>query len=118
MGQIDHDEARLAVARLPKTEEHKAKIAKGVTGPKNGMWRRKQSDKQKAAVSNAMSGVPKWYPVVTPKTALHGADNPRARAVIDDKGIEHPTVTEAARQIGVSRSSVQYRLRKKIYSYK
>lgn len=60
LGQISTAEARLALAKLPKKESHKKKIAEAVRGEKNAMYGKKQSNKQKEAVRVANS-VPKPY---------------------------------------------------------
>lgn len=58
LGQITHAEARLARAKLPKTEEHKRKISEAVKGKKNGMYGKKLTDSHKEKISKANS-IPK-----------------------------------------------------------
>lgn len=58
LGQITHAEARLARAKLPKTEEHKRKISEAVKGKRNGMYGKKLTDSHKEKISKANS-IPK-----------------------------------------------------------
>jgi hypothetical protein len=58
LGQITHAEARLARAKLPKTEEHKRKISEAVRGEKNGMYGRKLTESHKEKIAKANS-IPK-----------------------------------------------------------
>ena len=116
-GQIDRAEAIKELQRLPKTEQHKRKIGDAVRGEKNGMYGKKQSQKQRDAVSKALKGKKKWYKVVVPKTVLCGADNGMSKAVIAE-GVEYPTLTAAAKALGVSRGTVANRLRDGLFKYK
>ena len=111
------DPSELGAAYRIKSEKWKKDMSEMMTGEGNPMWGKQTSATQKRSVSQAMMGKKKDYKVVVPKTVLCGAKNGMARAIIVD-GVEYPTVTEAAKQIGVSRVTVNNRLKKGVYLYK
>ena len=81
-------------------------------GEKNGMYGRKQSEKQKAAAAEAASrtfkGVPKWYKTHTP--IMKGSDNPRARKIYAE-GKEYDTIKECCDAYGFkNHNAIRYRL--------
>ena len=113
LGQVTNAEANALLRKLPKTQQHKDKISVAVSGAKNGMYGKKQTEKQKDAVSKAMKGKKKNYQVVNNWPTLSGADNPRARAVTYE-GVDYPTLTEASKMTGIHRATLAFRINKQI----
>jgi len=79
-------------------------------GEDNGMWGRKQSDKQKKAVSKVMKGKKKWYKIKSNWPTMNGSDNPRARRVYAE-GKEYDTIRECCEAYGFkNHNAIRYRL--------
>ena len=113
LGQVTNAEANALLRKLPKTEQHKKKIGDATRGEKNGMFGKKQTQKQKNAVSKSQKGKKKNYQVVNNWPSLSGADNPRARAVTYE-GVNYATLTEASKVTGINRTTLAYRINKQI----
>ena len=110
LGQVERQEVNAIIRSLPKTDQHKRKIAKAVSGEKNGMYGKTTSQKQKDSVSKALKGKKKNYQVVNNWKPMIGADNPRAKEVTWE-GVTYPTLTAASKATGICRSTLSKRLK-------
>ncbi len=118
LGQIDKAEALKIIQKLPKTKQHKKKISEAVSGSKNGMYGRKQSDKQKKAASDA-NKIPK--PHVSENMKKRHAegkayqwtskDNPRSRSISGD-GVTYDCIADCQRALGFkNHNAITYRVK-------
>lgn len=94
------------------SEESRKKRSELFKGSGNGMYGKKQSDKQKESVSKAAirthKGKPKNYKVINP--VLFGSDNPRARR-IHAEGTIYNTIKECQEAFGFkNHNTIRYRL--------
>ena len=84
----------------------------GRSGEQNGMWGRKQSNKQKKAVGKSakerFTGVRKWYKINN--HIMIGSDNPKSRKVYAE-GKEYDTIRECCEAYGFkNHNAIRYRL--------
>ena len=116
----------LGAAYRIKSEKWKKDMSERMSGEGNPMWGKTTSAKQKKAVSIANS-VPKPHLSKLYKERYRlgthhlpdtrGGKNGNARAIIAE-GVEYPAVIEAARALGVSKVTVNNRLKRGLYKYK
>ena len=118
-GQISHYDAFIEMVRRPKSEKWKKEMSERNSGEGNPFYGKKQSQKQKDAVSRALKGIPQPHKSAMYKEryangehsvpVLKGVDNGMSRAVlVGDQ--RYDTVTQAAEAHGVSRVTARRRL--------
>lgn len=112
-GQISHYDAFIEMVSRPKSEAWKVKMSERMSGENNPMYGKKTSEKQKQAVGESakkrFTGIPKNYKVYN--HVMHGADNPKSRAVIAD-GIRYDTLRSACDAHGLKNHNAgRYRIK-------